>query len=405
MSPQPHVRTKPVETDEELRVANGLMAAVHASDDVEARNWLFDLGARYPGYRREHTRIAKLGDEIVSALRISTDTMAIGESRLKLGGIGWVATAPNRRRMGFCRVLMQDAMDYLVRHGYHVSVLFGIPDFYHRFGFTSTLAEHTVSMDTVEATTFHSTLRLREARAAEAPILQRLHAQCNGAAPGSLVRSAAHFVNRWNSWKTWYVLADADGSPEAYFIARPEGACMRIDDVGMAEPGLAAAVVAAAGALASEASLGQVRFYAPPLHPLARYLLQFRSRHETAFERDAGGMMAFNNLPETLECMIPEWESLLAASIAHESRTEATLIVAGRPHCVRCHRGAIDVIPQTGMNKVSLDQGQLMQLMMGYIHVDDVLAARRALVSTEARLFLRSIFPKRSPYFWPFDRF
>ena len=80
MSPQPQVRIKPVETDEELRVANGLMAAVHASDEPDARNWLFDLGGRYPGYRREHTRIAKLGDEIVSALRIATDTMAIGES-------------------------------------------------------------------------------------------------------------------------------------------------------------------------------------------------------------------------------------------------------------------------------------------------------------------------------------
>ena len=78
-----------VATNEELRLANDLMAKSQSADYFSALRWLETSGAGYPGYVREHTRIALRGGEIAGALRLNTETIRLGEARLKTGGIGW----------------------------------------------------------------------------------------------------------------------------------------------------------------------------------------------------------------------------------------------------------------------------------------------------------------------------
>ena len=54
-------------------------------------------------------------------------------------------------------------------------------------------------------------------------------------------------------------------------------------------------------------------------------------------------MLAFVDLEETFEHMIPEWERCLKHSSALELRTEATLVIDGVPMRIRANRGAIDL--------------------------------------------------------------
>jgi hypothetical protein len=138
---------------------------------------------------------------------------------------------------------------------------------------------------------------------------------------------------------------------------------------------------------------------------MGRFLTQFRSTHEMRVERDGGCMMRLVNTAETLESMIPEWESVLAASAAREWRTEFTLLVDGTPYRVRTNRGAVDVAATTGSNKVSMKAGDLAHLITGYRDPADVLAERHYLMSGEARTLFALLFPKRCPYVWRFDRF
>ncbi|MDQ1257518.1 MAG: family N-acetyltransferase, partial [Candidatus Hydrogenedentes bacterium] len=70
-----------VETDDELAAANDLMAKVHCSDYFYGMNWLKSFGAGYPGYLREHTRIALWNGELAGSLRLNTETIRIGEAR------------------------------------------------------------------------------------------------------------------------------------------------------------------------------------------------------------------------------------------------------------------------------------------------------------------------------------
>ncbi|MBI5095681.1 MAG: GNAT family N-acetyltransferase [Candidatus Hydrogenedentes bacterium] len=395
-----------VESDAELRLANDLMAKVHYQDFFAGMHWLETCGAGYPGFLREHTRIAAHRGEIAGALRLNTETIRIGEARLKMGGFGWVTTAPRFRSKGIARALMNDTLGYLRSHRYDVAMLFGIPNFYHKFGFAVTLAEYVIAVDVAEGMRLKCGYRLRTAKPGDIAALQRIHHANDADVACSLLRTGAHITNRWEqSYKAIQTLTTEQGKVCAYFHAHPENDGLSVAEVGVTDPSTYPAVLSACAAYAVEHNLGKMRFYAPPGHPFARFLLQIKSTHEMRVERDAGGMMAPIDIGETLEHMIPEWESLLARSAARELRTEFALVVNHANFRVRANRGAIDVASAPGENKLSVSLTELIQLLTGYLHLDDVIAARRRLIRHEARQLLTALFPKRNPYVWRFDRF
>ncbi len=400
------LRLKPVETIDELRLANDLMAKTHCPDYFQGLNWLETCGAGYPGFRREHTRIALWNGDLAGALRLNTETIRLGEARLKMGGFAWVTTSPRHRHKGICRALMWHALEYMKHNNYHVSMLFGIPNFYHRFGFTTTLAEYSIMVDVSEALSAPRTpFKVREAKPGDISAIQKLHATNDADVACSLVRSNAHITNTWDRYKSTRVIMTDNGRVTAYFVPCNDGPQLRIDEVGVSGLDACANVLRACAQMAGEEAAGTLRFQAPPSHPFARYLLRLRSTHEMRVVRDQGGMMAFVDLPECLENLIPEWESLLQKSALASKRIELTLYADQAFHRIRANRGAIDIAQTTGLNKVSLHTADLMHLVTGYRHVEDVLAQKRRIMSPEARDLMHVLFPKRTPYVWAYDHF
>ncbi len=395
-----------VETADELQRANDLMSKVHFLDSFEALRWLEGCGDSYPGFRREHNRVALYRGDIVAATRITTDTIRIGEARLKMGGIGWVTTDGRFRGKGFARELLLDTQRYMAINNYHVSMLFGIPNFYHRYGFATALAEYATSVPVLEATSLtHSGYRLRKGKPGDIRALQKIHGLNDAETSCSLIRTAAHMTSLWERWGDVHVLTNPSGKVFAYFLPRRTDEELCIDETGVANRAACAPLLHACAQYAAEEMQARMRFCGPPGHPLIQYLLQYRSTHEMRVTRDQGGMMALANTAEALESMLPEWESRLMRSAAREFRTEVTLLVDGKPFRVRANRGALDVTPGNGKNKVGLTAGELMHLLAGYRYLGEVLSLRRRILTAEAKALLTAMFPKRTPYVWPADRF
>ncbi|HUW62918.1 MAG TPA: GNAT family N-acetyltransferase [Candidatus Bathyarchaeia archaeon] len=397
---------KPVENNDELRDAVDMIAKTFAIDYFAATRWIESRGAGYPGHRREHTRIALWNGEPAGALRINSETIRIGEARLKTGGLGWVTTLPRHRNKGIATALVQDALDYMVRHNYHVSMLFGIPNFYHRFTFTTTLAEHNAVIETGEALAADKKgLRMRQAKPGDIPAIQKIHAGGDTATACSLLRSSAHITSQWEHWKGARVLTNGQGRVVGYFHGAREGDCYVVKEAGLGDTSVAGDVLYACARLAGDEALGQIRFHVPPTHALARVLLQYKSIHEMHILGIPYGMMAFVNLGEALESLIPEWENLLEQSALRDVRVEATLLVDKNAYRIRANKGAIDVAQAAGANKVTLSASNLMHLATGYRHPEDVLDEKRRMLTSEARALIETIFPKRNPYVWLLDRF
>lgn len=397
---------KPVEFDEELRLANDLMAKSHTQNYVTASNWFASYGASYPGFRREHTRIALMNGELAGALRLTTDTLCLGEARLKMGGLGWVTSAERHRHKGVCTQLMEDTLRYMSDHGYHVSMLFGIPNFYHRFGYVTVLADYSITMDALECTEVKGTGRLsRGVKPGDIPALQKIHAANDADVPCTLVRASAHFANRWDYFKDAIVLTNESGKVVGYLLSKVVDSALVVEEVGVSDGTVCGDVLEVCSTLAQEAIAGRIRFLLPPGHVMSRYLASFASVFETHRVREQGGMMTLVNIEETLESMVPEWERSVAERGVRDIRAEATLVVDGTSYRVRSTRGAIDVARAQGKNKLTLTLRDLSRLLTGYAFLDDVLSERRRLLTTDARDLLHAIFPKRDPYVWSFDHF
>src|SRR5437764_1219224 len=82
------------------------------------------------------------GDQTVAKLAILRRTMHLAGTTVTMGGIADVVTHPVHRRQGYGARLLEGAVAYMRDQRYHVSLLFGIADFYHRFGYAPVLPEY-----------------------------------------------------------------------------------------------------------------------------------------------------------------------------------------------------------------------------------------------------------------------
>ena len=383
------------------------MAKSHRPEYTTSLNWFETSGATYPGFRpAEHTRVALIDGELAGVLRVNTEVIRLGEARLKMGGLGWVSTAAEHRHKGVATALVRATLHYMASHGYHVSMLFGIPNFYHRFGYTTTLADYFVTLHTDEAARASTQYVLtRAVKPGDIPALQRIHTANDAGVACSLLRSAAHLTNKWHKIKDAEVLTNTQGRILAYVIAKPEGDAFFVSEAGIDSPAAAPALIARCALRAKDAMLPSLRFALPPDHAVSRALRDYESIHEARLSRERGGMMTFVDLGEALENLLPEWEALLAGTVIAGLRTEVTLVVDQETFRVRANRGALDVTRGTGLNKFSLTPQELVHLATGYLHVEDVLERKRRLITADGRALLSAIFPKRDPYVHLLDRF
>jgi predicted acetyltransferase len=399
-----HVELRAVQSDEERRKAVHLMAA-ELTPDSATEVWLGSSANSYPGFRPEHTRIALIDGRVVAALRLTTETLQIGEARLKMGGIGWVVTAADCRRRGLASRLLRDTMTLMRAHRYHVSMLFGIPNFYHKFGYATSIVDHSVSLDTTEALCCDNPFSVHRAKPGDIPAMVKLHQRGESQIACTLIRNSSHVRNKWTRFSEWFVLRDDRGKVVAYFLVGRNNNTLCIEEAGLEEFGLAAAVIASVAEIADRESLAHIRFFLPPPHDLSRYLQQFRATFEARRDRNAGGMLAFVDVGETLESMIPEWESRIADSPACDARTELTLVLNHDSFRIRVNRGAVDVAAMPGRNKLTVTNEELIHLITGYRSIFDLLEVARTVITRDARLLASAIFPSRHPFVWKFDQF
>ncbi len=391
----------------EVKEAMQLMASVATLDSFEANDWLNYMGSQYPNFQTEHIRIAIYKGKIVSTLQITTDVIRIGEARLKMGGIGWVSTAGHYRNKGIASAVIQNAVQYMTANSYQVSMLFGIPNFYHRFGFTSTLPEYYANITTRELLTIKSIPhKIRKVKPGDILLLRKIHDDDDIDVSCSIIRTQAHFAVRWKEWSRGKVITDLNGKILGYFLPKiSDKNTLLIEEIGSTNIEVSDTVLYEIGKLAEKEKVGMIQIAAPPCHLSIRTLIKRRSIHETHYKRDEGGMMAIINEEDTLECMTPEWEKLIQQKSLINKEDEVTLIISGTPYCINFRNGSIGIIKKLGKNKISIDKTDFVRVITGYQYIEDILNKKWFALSSTAREFLHAIFPKRYPYVWQMDRF
>jgi hypothetical protein len=114
--------------------------------------------------------------------------MKVGEVYLKTGGLGGVGTLEEYRLRGYSRRVIEFSIDYMVRNGYNVSMLFGIPDYYFRWGYALTLPIFKITMPLRNAERARPGLKARPMVKEDADAVLDLYESSNKSRTGPLKR-------------------------------------------------------------------------------------------------------------------------------------------------------------------------------------------------------------------------
>jgi len=90
--------------------------------------------------------------EIAGHLMLIPRTLQFGDSLLPAAEIGVVGTLDTYRGRGYARALMDHALEHMTQRGDAVSIIFGIPNFYEKWGYEYAVGLYLTSYESSIAT-------------------------------------------------------------------------------------------------------------------------------------------------------------------------------------------------------------------------------------------------------------
>jgi len=323
-----------------------------------------------------------LDGEHVSGLIINDLQMHLGGAAVHMGGIGGVHTDQRHRLKGYSRRVCEYSNRYMYDRGYDVSLLFGISDFYPKFGFVSCLPSYKLTLTTrIAERALHragagKAARVRLGRLEDFPRVRALYNQEYARRTGSIQRTG-----RWRGFRmgsTW-------GSKTITLVAAVGGRILAYAGVDDREDALTVFEVAGdpraypalLRALAREAVAKRVEsmaFLLPPDDRFSMYARRFGGTLTVNYPYTGAGMLRIINLATLFDKLSPELTARLAA-VGFSGRPQTFLL--------RTDVGALQVTageagvrvrpPRAGRRVVvEMPQHRLSQLLFGYQTVADV---------------------------------
>ena len=89
---------------------------------------------------------AGAGGECVSWCCFVEQDIRIGGASVVAANVTGVGTWKHRRRSGYSSIVIEGALQWMKRQGMHITLLSGVPNYYHQFGYVSVMPEHTISV-------------------------------------------------------------------------------------------------------------------------------------------------------------------------------------------------------------------------------------------------------------------
>ncbi len=371
-------------------------------------------------YDWESTRLAFAGDKLVAHFGVWDLTMRFGEGRLRVAGIGAVACHPDWRRQGIVARLARAVVEHLDGAGYHATLLYGISDFYHRFGYVTIWPE------------MNWRARAEDLPSRTIPKLEDINdwEEIAGCAnfwyrdvPGTAVRPT-YRRNPRSSLGSGHLWRDGTGAVSGYVVCGPSEGILYVSDLA-GEPEVVMSVL-------KELSTRSRCEYLllrnmPPASPYVRSLRRGPYRATEDYRPNGGPMGRIIALSRSLSAMKVEltgrYEEIrpLIGGTDDGGRMggERPLLVLSdsREQCVLSETdGVIAVSPVASLPSAGGDERDevvpwveagesVVRLIFGTHSVDELIASGEISVSgRKARMIASVLFPKISPSLPAWDR-
>ena len=356
-------------------------------------------------------------EENVSGLTLREYQMRFGSVQLKMGGIAGVFTKEEHRNKGYSRRVMEHTIAYMNENGYNVSMLFGIPNFYHKFGYATVIPETYVEFDTKDVPTAVSTYQIRKFQTEDAPKIVDLYSSNNAERTGTPLRTEIgwkEFTKRGGIFPDPYVVLNEADEVVGYFVCDADNAkkdmiarnCTLVD-IGFQDRTIFETIAHFLAHGVEYTSAERIRCAIPADHPFAIFCRRYGCRTNTYTPKDHMGMMRIINQSSTLEKITGELEKRLQRD-AELSQWRGNILISTDlgQDCLEIDQGNV-AHPNSPADAFHLEipQDKLIQLMVGRRSIEDLAVESDIWINEGIIPVIETLFPLGHPHVWWSDRF
>jgi len=397
------MRIRHLQSEEDLRQVADLVAQAFAEEDEpyhEIYEYMLKTAPNDPTYRPENVRIVEVNGRIVSHVMLVDRTIRVGWDTLRMGGISWVTTHRAHRKRGYMRALMEDCLGYMERQGYSISLLDGIPGFYHRFGYVAVMPYYTLRISAAEAGKLERELMVRRFKKTDLGAVMELYQADNDHRTGTVVRTEAYWLWQSKRLRRLWVAVDESGVVRGYvWLARRRP--FRASEAAGDDPRAVKSLLRFLAGKAKSNYKAEIILDLPPDHPFARRTLALCGGEATMkINRNGGWMGRFVNLKAAFTKLAGEFEERLRYSAFKDWRGTLRLETNLGTIELQIVEGDVAVMEETGREAIvcKLPQTALIQLLFGYRDAAEVAFEPDVDIPSEALPLLCALFPTGHPF-------
>ena len=344
----------------------------------------------------------------ISRLWFGEYQMRIGSCAVKMGGIGGVGTDRKYRMQGLSRQVMEASVELMKREGYDTSFLYGIQDFYSKFGFATCMPERRLYLGTREGERAERMAKMRPMKKGDWAQVLRIYNRDNARRTASVVRDAriwGGFVmgSQFSVDAAVRVVVDDRDRVRGYVAYDDVEYRVRASEMGGEGEEVFSSILCFLARRAVKLRRQEISLSIPLDHPFALYCRQFGCRDSTHFGRNGGAMGRIINLLPFMEKVLPE----LALRWGTEDRDKRLGITTDIGSCVlQWQRGRLTLTAERLVgSQLRLKHDALLLLMMGYQTPDDLIATGKLKAPRRLFALLERLFPLQQAHMWWADRF
>jgi len=369
------------------------------------------LSVRTRKLRGAHAVEYMLAGEEVSHLCVRDFRMRVGSAILRMGGIADVETKEAYRGRGYARQVLDRALPLMRKEGYDISTLFGVSDFYPRWGYAPIFPETGLTLATEDAARAQQVYRLRPLGRDEVGATLDLYRRNNARRTGAIVRGRDRWAgfrlgSRWGRPVSAYGAFDPAGRLMGYVVLDRSPTEAIMVEIGYRREEVFGTLLAAGMRQARRAKAQQIHALVPPDHPFLEYCQRLGCRLTLQYHRSGGAMGRIINLATCFARLTPELTRRLGSGpLPWTGRLRIETDIG--EVILRLEQGAVTCDDPGGAADASFHLGQalLTQLIFGYTRPAEALRAGDGSLRGAPVQLIEALFPRGHAYVWRPDHF
>jgi predicted N-acetyltransferase YhbS/L-amino acid N-acyltransferase YncA len=296
-----------------------------------------------PNFQKGDLRVAEADGRIASMMMLIRRPLRIGTAIVNGAMVGPVATHPNFQGKGYCSAVMRDAVRYMERQGFDITLLWGIPWLYTRYGYSPAMVK-TEAVIELERKTPSENRSYHRKSFTEADLEQMTHIYHSNTATRTCAEIRSLEMWEWRpggSEAKLEVLTDKKGEVIAYHALGTDWSgspCAH--EIGVLDNKACDAILDSLVRTAKKRGLKEFHCVVHPSHPFARFA--FGHNGEIRIKSGGGsGMTRVISLVSLFSKMEKEFERRLSYSEFHNRRCTVKLSSEGKSVVLDIDRGHV----------------------------------------------------------------